>query len=320
MSVFEPSLEDQIKARAHSLGFSLAGITSAEPLANHPRYVEWLQAGFQAGMKYLASDYHIHKRRDPTALVPWAKSILVLGLPYTLQQVDVEFDQEIGLVSGYAAGEDYHLRIPKMVSPLLEFLDVAFRKPVQAQVFTDSSPILERELGVRAGLGWIGKNSCLISKEHGSAFLLAEVFIDQELVWDSPYNENNCGTCQRCIQACPTGCINSDQTIDASRCISYLTIEHRGEIPREIAEKMGDWVFGCDICQAVCPWNVQATKTPLVQTELRYFSVETMTELLELDEAEFHARFANSAISRAKLLGLKRNLGLRLAGIQRHEH
>lgn len=271
-------------------------------------------------MKYLASDYHIHKRRDPTALVPWAKSILVLGLPYTLQQVDVEFDQEIGLVSGYAAGEDYHLRIPKMVSPLLEFLDVAFRKPVQAQVFTDSSPILERELGVRAGLGWIGKNSCLISKEHGSAFLLAEVFIDQELVWDSPYNENNCGTCQRCIQACPTGCINSDQTIDASRCISYLTIEHRGEIPREIAEKMGDWVFGCDICQAVCPWNVQATKTPLVQTELRYFSVETMTELLELDEAEFHARFANSAISRAKLLGLKRNLGLRLAGIQRHEH
>lgn len=306
------SIEEEIKARAYRLGFSLAGITSPSPLQGHYLYEEWLQSGNQADMQYLASDRHIENRKDPHTLVPWVSSILVLGLPYQLHSLPRLHDPGFGLVSGYAAGEDYHTRIPKLLSLLLESLDELFGCRVQTRIFTDSAPVLERELGVRAGLGWIGRNSCLISPSIGSSFLLAEVFIDQQLEPDSPFHENRCGSCQRCVQACPTGCILPNRTIDSRRCLSYHTIENRGQIPTEIADKIGPWIFGCDVCQMVCPWNHKRAADIRIDQEPIAFSEEDMRAILQIDEPQFKSTYGQSAFSRAKLTGIKRNISIRL--------
>lgn len=264
-------------------------------------------------MHYLQTATHVEKRKNPHALMPGVKSILVLGLSYPLNTADQLRDPGLGLISGYAAGIDYHARIPKMLTPLLAFLDAEFGVPVQAQVFTDSAPILERELGSRAGLGWIGKNSCLISPAVGSAFLLAEVFIDRDLKPDAPFTADRCGSCERCIHACPTHAILPDRTIDSSKCISYQTIENREEIPPGLRNQLGSWIFGCDVCQMVCPWN--SPKQPIVPPGIQAVSLTLaqMAEVLKMSFSELRERFSTSAVSRAKGNGFKRNILLRMA-------
>lgn len=308
------TLENEIKARAMSLGFSVCGITTADPLTSHNEYVNWVSQGYHADMAYLASPFHLSRRQDPALLFPDLKSIIVLGLSYPLHELEKLDDQAIGLVSGYANGEDYHTRIPRMAEPLLELISGLDINAPAPRVFTDSAPVLERELAVRAGLGWIGRNSCLISPKIGPNLLLAEIFTGVHLKADLPYTGTHCGSCRRCIDACPTGCILPDRKIDASHCLSYHSIENKGAIPTAIMGKFGSWIFGCDICQMVCPWNNQGRpEFSNSQGKALELTVEEMLDLLELSPADFKPNFGKTAISRAGYIGFKRNLIIRLA-------
>lgn len=309
-------IENEIKARAYGLGFSLCGITSTAPPTGYPKYLEWLTNKHHAGMAYLDTHYHKEMRKDPAALFPNLNSIIVLGLPYKLTGVDQMKDQQVCSISGYAAGEDYHLRIPRMLESLVDFLASTCTVTTLPRVYTDSAPILEREMAVRAGLGWIGRNSCVISPTHGSGFLLAEIFTDIPLAADLPFSSAHCGSCTRCVDACPTQCILPDRTVDASRCLSYHSIENRGTIPPEIMERFGNQIFGCDICQAVCPWNHRATRRAGNTAPQNNLSIETMLEILTLSTDEFSARFRNTALARAKRNGFLRNTIIGLTNLQ----
>jgi epoxyqueuosine reductase len=295
-------LRETIKARANNLGFCLCGFTSLEPSANFSRYRSWIERGLHGDMKYLASAYHLRSRHEPQSLVPWAKTLVFFAWPYALNRSHAE--DSVGQVAGYACQQDYHLTLPSLLTGMLQEIKTQTEIPFQFKIFTDSAPILERELASRAGLGWIGKNSCLISPQQGSAFLLAEVFLDVELDPDLPFSTDQCGTCQRCVQACPTQCIQPDRTLDARRCISTLTIENKGEIPADLAPLLGNHLFGCDICQAVCPWNRFAPQTGQALS----FTPQEMIAMLMLDEEAFSARFQGHPILRAKTTGWLRNL------------
>ncbi len=306
---------EQIKARAQSLGFSIVGITNAETLHHHDRYRNWINKQHHAGMNYLASPYHIETRRDPHLLLPSVKSIAVVGFAYPLHPIDLLSSSSIGLISSYAAGEDYHLRLPRLLDEFVQTLRSDLKHEITYRICTDSAPILERELACRAGLGWIGKNSFLISPQIGSASLLAEILLDMELEFDHPYLKDLCGTCDRCVQACPTGCIQPDRTIDASRCISYHTIENRGEVPPDIMQKFGNWIFGCDICQMVCPWNRKPSLRNIQSNKELVLSMDQMVDLLSISEDAFQHQFRKTALSRTKRTGLLRNLLIRLGNL-----
>lgn len=306
-------LKDNIQARAFSLGFCLCGFTNLEPPQHFPVYEKWVKHGFNGEMQYLASDRHLKARMDPRLLAPRAKSIVVLGWPYPLNKNDSQ--ASAGQISGYVGQQDYHRLLPEKILELVQFIQTQVHSEPEYQIFTDSAPILERELASRAGLGWIGKNSCLISPKKGSAFLLAELFLAIELTPDLPFAADHCGTCQRCIQACPTQCIRSDRTLDASRCISTLTIENKGYIPESLAAQVTTHLFGCDICQSVCPWNRFAETTG----KTNFFSIAEMAEMLKLQDLEFKERFRGQSILRAKRRGWIRNLCTVLANLKATE-
>ncbi len=261
-----------------------------------------------AGMAYLESAYHKEMRQDPARLFPGLRSIIVLGFPYTLPSPGQIAQNGRGIISGYAAAEDYHLRIPRLLQPLIDFLAESFKMNTLPRVFTDSAPILERELAQRAGLGWIGRNGCLISPKWGSSFLLAEVFTDTPLNPDIPLETDFCGTCRRCIDACPTGCILPNRTIDANDCISYHSIENRKMIPEAIMERFTNLLFGCDICQSVCPWNRLSTKEQNTQEMSNLLTLDQMESILLMDESAFNDRFGSTPVSRVRINGLKRNI------------
>jgi epoxyqueuosine reductase len=227
------------------------------------------------------------------------KSIAVCAWPYPLNRATN--DTYAGQIAGYVGSFDYHLLIQEKASTLIEELRKESGQPFQAQVFCDSSPVLERELAVRAGLGWIGRNSCLISPEFGSAFVLAEIFLDIDLSFDKPFDRDLCGTCTRCQTACPTRCIIPDRTIDARRCISNLTIENKGPMPINEEKAIGTRLFGCDVCQAVCPWNHKI----LAQEQA----------LGQITDTQFKLRYRESPILRAKRRGWIRNLCTVLANL-----
>jgi len=319
------SIKQDIKNKARRLGFPLAGVTSPEPPEHLSTFERWLDSSRHGEMGYLADERVRARRADPRKILPECKSILVLAAPYAnpksaeASEGPAPGSGPVGRVASYAWGEDYHnVFIPKL-GELVSFIETQIRHPVPNRYYTDPGPILERDLAQRAGLGWIGKNTCLISPKHGSYFLLAEILLGIELEPDIPITTDHCGTCRRCIEACPTECILPDRTIDARRCISYLTIELKDNIPEELRPLLDDWVFGCDVCQMVCPWNRFATDT--VEEAFSPRSGVPRPNLireLELTPEAFNRKFKNSPIKRAKRRGYLRNLAV-AAGNSRDE-
>jgi epoxyqueuosine reductase len=296
-----------IKAEARRLGFSLVGVTTPDPPANFRIFEAWLSAGRHGEMEYLASERSRQRRANPLHILPECRSILVLGTAYPgSSQPSIH-----GCVAAYAGGDDYHDVLPERLKALTVFIEAQVGHPVPNRWYTDTGPLLERELAQRAGLGWIGKNTCLIHPGLGSYFLLSEILLGLELEPDEPFTAERCGSCTRCIQACPTGCILPDHTLDARRCISYLTIELKGSIPPELRSKIGGWVFGCDICQQVCPWNRFAipTSDPAFTLHADLLGVDLSEELALTPEA-FNTKFRRSPIRRARRRGYMRNIAV----------
>lgn len=295
-----------LKSTAKRLGFDFCGIAKAEFLESEaPRLEEWLNRNYQGKMAYLAN--HFDKRLDPTKLVEGAKTVVSLIYNYYPEKQLPHQSEDIKLAK-YAYGADYHDVIR---AKLTEFLEVLREEvgEINGRSFVDSAPVMERQWARRAGLGWIGKNSLLLNRKMGSFFFLAELIIDLEATPDTPLAKDYCGTCTACIDACPTDAIVQPEVIDASKCISYLTIELKEEIPDEFAGKMENWVFGCDICQDVCPWNrfSRPHQEPSFQPhpELAQF---TNREWREMTEETFKRVFSKSAVKRTKFSGLKRNV------------
>ncbi|MFM8423807.1 MAG: tRNA epoxyqueuosine(34) reductase QueG [Chloroflexota bacterium] len=297
-------LKQAIKDRARQLGFFLAGVTSCEAPAHYNIFQEWLDAGHHASMDYLASDRNHTRRADPKLILPECKSILVLALPYS----PISKDSSELRIAAYALGDDYHDVIPPRLQELVQFIEEQVGHPIPNRYYTDTGPILERELAQRAGLGWIGKNSMLIHPEKGSTFLLAEILLGIELEPDEPIQTDHCGTCTRCLDACPTQCILPNRTLDARRCISFLTIENKGDIPEDLRPLMQNWVFGCDICQQVCPWNrFSPPADPALKPSI---PLPVRTSDLLLTSSEFNQRFKRSPIKRTKRRGYLRNIAV----------
>ena len=293
-----------IKSKAKSLGFLSCGISRATFLEEEASNLEkWLNDGKHGKMKYMEN--HFDKRLDPRKLVPGAKSII--SLTYNYFNDNFQKDKNAPKISKYAYGSDYHLIIKKKLKILFKELKKNFGD-INGRVFVDSAPIMEKPWAAKSGLGWIGKNTNLISQKIGSYYFLAEIIVDLEFEYDTPVTDH-CGSCRACIDSCPTGALDIPYQIDASKCISYLTIELRDEIPSEFKGKMDNWAFGCDVCQDVCPWNrfSQKHNEPLFNPNEELIKMETK-DWEELTEETFEVIFKNSAVKRTKFKGLKRNI------------
>jgi epoxyqueuosine reductase len=317
----DQDLKQLIKEKAHQLGFLLAGVTLPDPPPHYAAFEAWLTQGHHGTMDYLADDRSRTRRADPKQILPECKSILVLATPYSphLPEEDGVGVREISQpkIASYARGLDYHDVLPARMKELVQFIEEQVGGPVKNRWYTDTGPILERDLAQQAGIGWIGRNTCLIHPKKGSYFLLSEILLELPLEPDPPFITDHCGTCTRCIQACPTGCILPDRTIDATRCISYLTIELKDGIPVELREKLGDWVFGCDICQQVCPWNRFASEgDPAFESKTSLPSPEDLT----LTPQAFNLRFKGTPLKRAKRRGYLRNVAVALGNTGNVHH
>lgn len=302
-----PKLKQAIKDKARQLGFILAGVTSPDPPAHYNVFETWLERGHHGAMDYLASERNRIRRADPRQILPECQSILVLALPYSPHS-EFKIQNSEPRIAAYALGGDYHEVIAPRLRQIVQFVEEQAGHPVPNRYYTDTGPILERELAQRAGLGWVGRNSMLINPRAGSTFLLAEILLGIELEPDDPFPTDHCGTCTRCLDACPTHCILPDRTLDARRCISYLTIENKGEIPEDLREPVGGWAFGCDICQQVCPWNrFSPPADPALEPSI---PLPIPTDDLLLLSSEFNQRFKRSPVKRAKRRGYLRNLAV----------
>ncbi len=303
--ILPKDLKEKIIVKSKQLGFTLAGVTSYEPPPHYGVFETWLNSGQHGAMSYLAEERSRARRADPKQILPECKSILVLAIPYNRPSLA----EEGGLkIASYALGDDYHDVIPPRLQNIVEFIEEQVGHRVPNRCYTDTGPILERDLAQRAGLGWIGKNTCLINPRAGSYFLLAEILLGIELEPDSPITTDHCGTCTRCIEACPTQCILPNRTLDARRCISYLTIELKDDIPPELRPLMKDWIFGCDICQQACPWNRFSQKAdPAFEPKI---PLPVLNSDLLLTSVEFNQRFKKSPVKRAKRRGYLRNVAV----------
>ncbi|MDT4840120.1 Epoxyqueuosine reductase [compost metagenome] len=294
-----------IKAEAQRLGFMACGISKADFLAEEaPRLEHWLKNNRHGEMSYMEN--YFDKRLDPRILVEGAKSVVSLTLNYYSEEQQV--DLTAPKLSKYAYGKDYHSIIKEKLQALMAFIQEQIGE-VAGRCFVDSAPVMDKAWAQKSGLGWRGKNSNLISKDAGSFFFLAELIIDLELEYDSPFVADHCGSCTRCIDACPTEAIVAPYTVDGSKCISYLTIELKNEIPSEFKGKMENWVFGCDICQDVCPWNRFATphEEPAFMPSEELLNLNK-ADLIEMTEEVFRKVFKDSPVKRTKFSGLKRNI------------
>ena len=292
-----------VKAEALRLGFSKAGITTPEPPPHLEIYEKWLNEGRHGEMTYLETDRARQRRADPRHILPECESILVVAANYLPNM------QKTERVAAYAVGDDYHDVLAHRLKQLVSSIEERIGREVKNRYYTDTGPLLERELAQRAGLGWIGKNTCLISPDHGSYFFLAEVLLDLPLEPDQPITTDHCGECTLCIEACPTNCILPDRTLDATRCISYLTIELKGTIPLELRPLTQDWIFGCDICQQVCPWNLRFAEptTDHAFHARPFLSEPSPIDFLRLTPQDYRTELSKSPLKRAKRSGLLRN-------------
>lgn len=298
------ALSRLIKAQARHIGFEDCGIAKAEKLfQDKERLQNWLDQGMHGTMQYMEN--HFEKRTDPRELVDKAKSVISVILNYYSDQT--QQDKDAPIISKYAYGEDYHFVVRRRLNALLKFIREQ-TEVTSARAFVDSAPVLDRAWAARAGIGWIGKNTNLISPQHGSFVFIGSIILDIELNYDNPINDY-CGGCNLCIKACPTDALVAPRVLDSRKCISYLTIENRGSIDNAFKGQFANRVFGCDICQDVCPWNRKAKPN-----EIEAFKPKS--ELLELNreqwqrtnEDQYKKLFKKSAVKRAKYSGLKRNI------------
>ncbi len=294
-----------VKDEAKRLGFEYCGISKAEFLEDEaPRLENWLKKNMHGEMAYMAN--HFDLRLDPTRLVPGAKSVVSLLLNYYTEEK--QQDESAPKISKYAYGEDYHLIIKSKLREMLNTLEEKIGRSIGGRAFVDSAPVLDKAWAKRSGLGWIGKNSNLINKNSGSFFFVAELILDIELITDSPTGDF-CGTCTRCIDACPTDAIVSPYVVDGSKCISYFTIELKDAIPPDEKGKFQNWMFGCDICQDVCPWNRFSKPHNIAEFSPNPELLgKSKAEWEEITEDVFRELFRRSAVKRAKFDGLKRNI------------
>jgi epoxyqueuosine reductase len=295
---------DYLKREARRLGFMEARVAKAEFLAEDaPRLEEWLSKGLHGSMRYMEN--HFDKRLDPRLLVPGAKSVVSLAFNYYPEPSDLEGEGR-PRVARYAYGADYHRVVKDRLFELLDSLRSAVG-PVEGRCFVDSAPVMERAWAERSGLGWVGKNSLILRKNSGSYFFLAELVLDCDLVPDLPVADH-CGSCTRCVDACPTQAIIAPKVVDSGRCISHATIELHGALPRDMAESLNPWVFGCDICQEVCPWNRHSTPHQEPQFAPGSWISWTIEDWEQASEAAFAEAFGRSAAARTGLERIQRNV------------
>jgi epoxyqueuosine reductase len=299
------SLEESIRAQGFGLGFDLVGITSLGSVETAPHFDAWLERGFAGEMHYLPK--WADKRRDSRLPYAGVTSAIVVALDYGGAEPS-------GPVARYARGDDYHSVLNGKLRELHAWIAAEMGREVRGRAYVDTGPLLERDLARRAGLGWFGKNTNLIHPKLGSFFFLGALLLELELAPDAPFESDHCGTCTRCIDACPTAAIVEPRVLDATRCISYLTIEAKGEIPAEFREAIGELIYGCDICQDVCPWNEKFARTlptgsPFAAREIiaEKSARELALDLLAMSQGDFSRAFRKSPMKRAKLAGLKRN-------------
>lgn len=311
----ETALSSRIKEEAQRLGFGLVGISPVAPPPHEQFFAQWLRAGFAGKLEYMHRTELL--RRDPAQLVPWAVSVISVGLNYNTDHRRPEGGARgAGWISRYAWGDDYHNIMHQRLESLLDRIQVLNGSPVQGKAFVDSGPVLERDAAGIAGLGWIGKNTHLISPKEGSWFFLGELFVDLPLAYDRPIRDR-CGRCDLCIKACPTGAFVGPYMLDARRCISYLTIELKDWIPRSLRPLIGNHIFGCDICQEICPYNAKAptSSEPAFAPRAGLYAPQ-LIPFLALDEKEFRQRFLGSPILRAKRRGFLRNVAVALGNLR----
>ncbi len=307
-------LTADLKQQARRLGFDLVAVARAEPPPHAGALEAWLAAGHAGEMAYLARN--AAKREEPRLVVADARSIVVVGVHYRAFEPDAEAwtDPARGQISRYAWGDDYHLVLEPKLRALQSWLEARVGRAEIGRSYVDTGPILERPVGVAAGLGFQGKNTLLIHPREGSWFFLGEIVVDVELEYDQPLQAVGCGSCTRCQVACPTNAFAGPYVLDARRCISYLTIELKGPIPRDLRPLMGNHIYGCDVCQEVCPWNTRfgryATSCEMQPRDDRV--TPALLDLIALDDDQFRERFRGSPIKRAKRRGLLRNVAVAL--------
>jgi epoxyqueuosine reductase len=317
------SLEDRIKRHAHALGFELAGITPAAAADGFERLHHWLEQGFAGDMTYM--HHHAEARRHPASILPEVRSVVMVGMNYKPEArgqgaeirqrnasplVTSHLPPATAQVARYARGEDYHDVLRRRLHELLGWVQQEV-PGCRGRGVVDTAPLLERDFARRAGLGWFGKNAMLLNKQQGSYFFLGALLLDLELRADPVHETSHCGTCTACLDACPTQAFLGPGVLDSRRCISYLTIELKDQVPEELRPGLGDWVFGCDVCQEVCPWNRKAPpgKEPAFGARPDLDPVDP-EELLRLSEEGFRRRFHGTALMRSKRRGLLRNAAL----------
>ena len=302
-------LTDRLKDRAFALGFDLVGVTPVASAPHGQNYEDWVARGFAGGMAYLARN--VDKRRHPGRILSGAKSLIAVAMNYRQPETPPFTDERpSGVVAQYARGTDYHDIMLDKLKSLLTFVQEQAVGPVRGKAYVDTGPILEREFATLAGLGWYGKHTNLIHKRMGSWLLLGEILVDVELAYDQPATAH-CGTCTRCIEACPTEAIVEPYVVDARACISYLTIELKGSIPDRWRPEIGNRIFGCDDCQDVCPWNRRApeTREPAFLPRPNTLS---LVDLMRMTPEDFRTQFKNSPIKRSKRRGFLRNVAVAL--------
>jgi epoxyqueuosine reductase len=303
---------ERLKLRARELGFTLTGIIPAAPSPDLDAYLRWIDAEMHGSMGYLARPDRVERRRDLNLILPGVRSLVMIALDYATQAVDpaILSDPSRGRIAAYAWGIDYHHVMTAHLEALADWLCAESGRNLQQRVYVDTGAILERSHARQAGMGFTGKNTMLIHPRRGSHFFLGELLTDLEFdTYDQPHRATLCGRCARCLAACPTGAFPQPYVLDARRCISYLTIEHKDFIPPDLRPLMGNWVFGCDICQDVCPFQRFAPLTP----ERRFYpahpdrAAPLLLDLLALDEAAFRQRYYGSPVYRIKRDRLVRN-------------
>ena len=300
------TLTKKIKEQAQKLGFPLVGVTTPDPPPHLEFFLNWLQSGFQASMDWIGNDRSLDRRADPRVILPECRSILVLGSPYPSPRGNVGG----GNIASYALNQDYHDVLGTRLQALVDAIDGWVGKPVPNRWYTDTGPVLEKELAMRAGLGWIGKNTMLLDRKLGSELFLGALLTDLELEPDAP-TTGHCGTCTACLDACPTDAFPEPYVLDARRCVGYLTVEHRGEIPTDLVPAMADMVAGCDRCNEVCPWTKKAPADlhpEFAPAEHRYRP--RLADLEALDEDGWKAWRQASPLGRIPFSQLRRSLAV----------